>query len=73
MPDLSLEDSFGFLLNRLARAVESSFDAALARHGLTATGWGILKTLQDAGPLMLSQLTAALSVQRRPHYMQATT
>lgn len=59
---LNLEDSFGFLLNRLARAVEISFDGALARHGLTASGWGVLKTLERAGPSSLKDITAALGI-----------
>lgn len=57
-----LTDSFGFLINRLARAVESDFDRALSVHGLSSPGWAILKLAEALGPISRAEMASLLGL-----------
>lgn len=61
-----LDQSLGFLVGQLSKAMTAQFNGALAAHGLTATQWAVLACLWHQDGLTQTELS------RRAHIDTAT-
>ncbi|MGW9103861.1 MarR family winged helix-turn-helix transcriptional regulator [Priestia megaterium] len=59
-----LENSYGFLLSKIAQKMEHSFNLFLQKYEITAREYGILTTLQEESGLSQKKLGEKLRIDR---------
>lgn len=59
-----LENSYGFLISKIAQKMEHSFNLFLQKYKITAREYGILTTLQEKSGLSQKELGEKLRIDR---------